>query len=254
MVPMSLFDQYQMMRKSDKAALGSYLKNINQSTLKSCSFTIPLVIDGGWLIHQLSSFKGCDNYGEVAMEYLKLIPKNREVTVIFDGYEPSTKDHEHKRRIKAFCANIAVKKSTFCTVTKTTFLSNNNNKTELIDLISSIFTVNGIEVIRACNDADTLIAKKTLEMSFHGDVELKAEDTDIVCLLVHHFNSDHHNDIYLTTKKGTYSIKEISSHLDHKEKEILLLIHSISGCDSVSGLFGFSSPLMSKVSWQHYFR
>ena len=91
-------------------------------------------------------------------------------------------------------------------------------------------------------------------MSFHGDVELKAEDTDIVCLLVHHFNSEHHNDIYLTTKKGTYSIKEISSHLDHKEKEILLLIHSISGCDSVSGLFGFSSPLMSKVSWQHYFR
>ena len=56
-LPMSLFDQYQMMRKSDKAALGKYLKNINQSTLKSCSFTIPLVIDGGWLIHQLSSFK-----------------------------------------------------------------------------------------------------------------------------------------------------------------------------------------------------
>ena len=77
------------------------------------------------------------------------------MTVIFDGYKPSTKDHEHKRRVKAFCANIAVKESTFWTGTKTTFLSNNNNKKELIDLISSIFTVNGIEVIRACNDADT---------------------------------------------------------------------------------------------------
>ena len=77
-------------------------------------------------------------------------------------------------------------------------------------------------------------------MSFHGDVELKAEDTDIVCLLVHHFNSEHHNDIYLTTKKGPYSIRVITRQLDHKEKEILLLIHSTSDCDSVSGLFGFS--------------
>ena len=179
-LPMSLFDQYQMMRKSDKVALGRYLKNINQCTLKSCSFMIPLVIYGDWFIHQLSSFKGCDKYREVTKEYLKLIPKNREVTVIFDGYEPSTKDHEHKRRVIAFRAEIAVKESTFCSVTKTKFLTNNNNKKELIDLISSIFTVNGIEVIRACNDADTLIVKKTLEMSFYGDVELMAEDTDIV--------------------------------------------------------------------------
>ena len=69
-LPISLFDQYQMMRKSDQVALGRYLKNINQYTLKSCSFNIPLIIDGGWLIHQLSSFKGCDNYDEVTKEYL----------------------------------------------------------------------------------------------------------------------------------------------------------------------------------------
>ena len=37
----------------------------------------------------------------------------------------------------------------------------------------------------------------------------------------------------------TYSIREITCHLDHKEKETLILIHSISSCGSVSGLFGF---------------
>ena len=74
------------------------------------------------------------------------------------------------------------------------------------------------EVIRACNDADTLIAKKTLEMLFHGDVALKAEDTDIACLLVHNFNSKNHDDIYLTTKTGRYSIREITSHIDHKKR------------------------------------
>ena len=126
-------------RRRRTSLLGRYLKNINQSTLKSCSFTIPLVIDGGWLIHQLSLFKGCNNYGEVTKEFVKLIPENREVTV-----------------------------------------------------------------------------------SFHGDVKLKAEDTDIVCLLVHHFNSEHHNKIYLTSKKGTYSIREITSHLDHKKRRYFI--------------------------------
>ena len=101
-----------MMRKSDKVALSIYLKNINQSALKSWSFSIPLIINGGWIICQLCSIKGRENYGKVTKDYLKLIPK-------------------------------------------------------------------------------------------------------------------------------MYSIREKTCHLDHKEKEILLLIHSISSCDSVGGLFGF---------------
>ena len=43
-----------------------------------------------------------------------------------------------------------------------------------------------------------------------------------------------------------YSTREITCHLDHKEKEILLLIHSISSCDNVSGLFGFSKVKVLK--------
>ena len=43
-----------------------------------------------------------------------------------------------------------------------------------------------------------------------------------------------------------YSIREITSHLDHKEKEILLFIHSISSCNSVSGLFDFSKVQVLK--------
>ena len=43
-----------------------------------------------------------------------------------------------------------------------------------------------------------------------------------------------------------YSIREKTCHLDHQEKEILLLIHSISSCDSVSGLFGFSKVKVLK--------
>ena len=59
-VPMSLFDDSQMMRKANKAALGKYLKKLNDLTVtgKTSNSKGPLIIDGGWLIHQLSSFKG----------------------------------------------------------------------------------------------------------------------------------------------------------------------------------------------------
>ena len=74
-VPMSLFDDYQMMRKANKAALGKYLKKLNDLTLTTNSSKSPLIINGGWLLHQLSSFKGCETFDNVAQEYLKLIPK-----------------------------------------------------------------------------------------------------------------------------------------------------------------------------------
>ena len=102
-----------MMRKANKAALGNYLTDKNDLTVTTSNSMNPLVIDGGWFLYQLSSFlKGCDDFGAVAKEYLKLIPKNREVVVIFDCYAPSTKDHEHLRRVKAHCSDISIKKST----------------------------------------------------------------------------------------------------------------------------------------------
>ena len=116
-MPMSLFDQYQMMRKSNKAAYGKFLKDKIGPLVTSSNFTTPLVIDAGWFLYQLNSFQGCHNFEGVAKEYLKLIPKNREVVVIFDGYAPSTKDHEHHRREKAHSSDMSIKNSTPCTVT-----------------------------------------------------------------------------------------------------------------------------------------
>ena len=64
----------------------------------SLDFNSPIVIDGRWLLHQITSFTGCETYRDVAREYLKLpLPKyaQRKVVVVFDGYTRSTKDHEH---------------------------------------------------------------------------------------------------------------------------------------------------------------
>ena len=95
-------------------------------------------------MHQIGSFKGCETFDAVSKQYLKLIPKNRKVVVVFDGYGPSTKDHEHRRRVKDFCSDMSIKKTTVCTVGKKKLFSNKNNKTELINLLSTTFLEHGV--------------------------------------------------------------------------------------------------------------
>ena len=63
---MSLFDLDQMMRKTNKAALGKYIKDKSILPFNTQNSLSPLIIDGGWLLHQLSLFKGCDNFEDVA--------------------------------------------------------------------------------------------------------------------------------------------------------------------------------------------
>ena len=43
----SLFNNEQMMRKANKAALGQYLKNVVDCTVTSSNPSSPLIIDGG---------------------------------------------------------------------------------------------------------------------------------------------------------------------------------------------------------------
>ena len=199
-VPMSLFDDHQMMRKPNKSALGQYLKKLDTQMVNPNNNNITVIIDGGWLLHQLSTFQGCSTYKEVALNYLKIIPTNRsQVVVVFDGYSPSTKDHEHRRRVKDYCSDIRITKSTACTVTKKKLLVNSNNKKGLIDLICEVFLDNGIRVIKAKDDADTLIVREALNLALVNKIEVWAEDTDVLCLLVHHFNPEHHKDIIFST-------------------------------------------------------
>ena len=96
---------------------------------------------------------------------------------------------------------------------------------------------NGIRVALAADDADTLIVKQALVEARNGDVEVRAEDTDVLCMIVHHLNLTS-NDIHFTTKTGSYSTRSIRNTLPAKELEVLLLAHSFSGCDTTSSIFG----------------
>ena len=123
------------------------------------------------------------------------------------------------------------------------FFSNAKNKHELIKLLSDVFTSNGIEVHVATDDADTMIVSKALNLSLQSEVEIKAEDTDILCLLIHH-----DNDIVMTTRSDSHSIGNIVNALDPTQKELLLFIHSFSGSDTVRSIYGFGKEAILKKS------
>ena len=98
----------------------------------------------------------------------------------------------------------------------------------------------------ATDDGNTMVASKALNLSLNEDVEVKAEDTDILCLLIHHF-SENLKEIVMTTKNGLHSVSKIVNYaLDAKLKRILLLIHSFSGCDTVSSIHGFGKETILK--------
>ena len=86
------------MKKPNKAALTKHLKgyvNVTQSPVATM-----LVINGGWLLYQCSYVSG-ETYVNIARKYLRLVKDfNKDITVVFDGYKPSRKDHDHKRRNK----------------------------------------------------------------------------------------------------------------------------------------------------------
>ena len=247
--PMSLFDEKQCMRQAKKADLGKYLKNMSSaSNVNSHTFSAySVVIDGGWLLHQCP-FQSSETFGSICLKYaglVKTLAKTQNTTVVFDGYNSSPKDHEHKRRIKNYSANILLNKETPCTMSKQRFLSNNQNKSQLIVLLSNVLSSQGIHVVVAADDADTLVVREALKLAQSGLVHVHADDTDILCMLTYHITTVT-NDIIFLAKSGSYSSKAIHDSLPSNELRLLLLAHAFSGCDTTSRICGFGKVRILK--------
>ena len=141
---------------------------------------------------------------------------NKDITVVFDGYKPSSKDHDHKRRNKSFSSNIVHNQNT-----KARFIANSHNKIQAILLLSDVLGRNGVEVFLAEDDDDTLIVKTALRYALARDVEVRVEDTDFVSLMIHHCLKTNYS-FFVSTKAGTYDIKSIRANLPPKQTEHLL--------------------------------
>jgi hypothetical protein len=100
----------------------------------------------------------------------------------------------------------------------------------------------GCKVFHAENDADYLIATKAIESARRSETVLIGDDTDLLVLLLYHFELDTHNIIFLPQQRGSkskiWSICDIKRKLDPTVTRNLLFLHAILGCDTTSRLHG----------------
>ena len=67
--------------------------------------------------------------------------------------------------------------------------------------------------------------------------QVRAEDADILIMLVHHCSSSN-NPLFVTTSKGSYDVRKLREALSEKQKRYLLFSHAFTGCDTVSAIGG----------------
>ena len=84
------------------------------------------------------------------------------------------------------------------------------------------------------DDADTTIIRECLQHSLLGTVEVRAEDADILIMLVHHYDQEKPHIIIVTTLTGSVQ------SLTYEQRKYLHFCHSFTGCDTVSSFHWFS--------------
>ncbi|CAB4039507.1 Hypothetical predicted protein [Paramuricea clavata] len=115
------------------------------------------------------------------------------------------------------------------------FMDNLHNKSKLIHLLSSTFRNHQIIVGECNNDADTSIVRGALAAAKDDSVEVRAENADVLIMLLHHSSSTKYP-LYLTTSNGSYDVKKIQEALSEKQRRYLLFCHAFTGCDTVSAI------------------
>lgn len=229
------------MRKTTKSELYNQFTTSLYSEALYWSFTF--VVDGGFLLHQVSWPHGC-TYGGICNIYLKYIQKHfgSSVYVVFDGYNNEllgVKSYErYRRREKNVAADIDFDENMLVTLTQAQFLSNVCNKQKFVNLLANYLHQFDVEVRKADEDADTLIVQTALDLHKRGiePVAVVGNDVDLLILLTA-LTPDLDN---MRFYKAAPLNKEgkLYSTSDHKHlKPFILFAHAFCGCDTTSALY-----------------
>ena len=97
-------------------------------------------------------------------------------------------------------------------------------------------------------EADTRVTLHS-KISLSSNIVIAARDTDIIMLLLahyHHFAEKPH--VFVTIGNGEYlDIRALSDKLGPQVCSSLLLVHALTGCDSVSFMYGIGKPTVVKA-------
>ena len=191
-----------------------------------------------------------EKFSTIADRYISFCKSLDIDTIVFDGYQSSTKD------VTQISQNVIVSNDVSCPADKIEFLSNYSNKAEFIDFLANALKSNGFRVVQCTSDADTTIVKTALDI-VGLPVIILADDTDILCLLLHHiyFNS-RNSKVYLKSMKTSkdtdsrvcYYIPDVIKALDNSVIEYILFAHAFCGSDTTSVIYNFGkTSILSKL-------
>ena len=93
---------------------------------------------------------------------------------------------------------------TYVTSSKEVFLANKANKERFIHILGDTSSAPGYGIIYCEGDADVDIAKTAIGMSEQSDVMVIGEDTDLLILLLHYYNTSL-NKIYFRSDRSSKS-------------------------------------------------
>ena len=170
------------------------------------------------------------------------------MSLVFDGCSSnlSTKDHEHVRRSAKTAATVVLALDAVAYTDQQAFLANVQNKASFIELLSQKLCSVGHAVTQASSDADTSVVRVALQTVTTGQhTTVVADDTDILVLLVFHWQSCM-AEVHMQKKargktkvaSTTISIPLVQQLMGCETARRLLVIHALSGCDTTSAVFG----------------
>ena len=255
-VALSLFDINGFMRSGIKSDLASVLVSVDESVIeKELPQNDPqyvYVIDGGYLLHKIVWVKG-DTFQNIINCYPIYLSSlsSSPVSIIFDGYERSTKDHIHSKRQPISSLEIDFTLQSILLSTKQVFLSNVNNKENFIDKLSEILVGYGHTVTRSNSDADVDIVNKAMTVVMSYNCVLVGDDTDLLVLLLHHFSQiapTTSNNVYMyrPASDTVINIRSLLLRLPAEISNNILFLHAVSGCDTTSSIAGIGKTKFIK--------
>ena len=263
-MPTSLFSDCGL-RKTNKSTLAKELRKTLEGAVQ---FQMPAgqlhhVIDGGCLLHRVV-WLTTGTYIDIVQQYMNYVRKHYgyRCSVVFDGYcgGPSVKDAEHQRRAKKECPDIDVEQHNPVYGNQAAFLMNANNKQAFVNLLAQHLQAQNYTVYHAKDDADTLIARVTMDLAGKRDstIVVVTDDTDVLVLLLYHFREEMSDIIMMsemarkrTARKALSPIREIRNNVGQRAVNQLLVIHAISGCDSTSAMYGHGKVGVFKNITKH---
>ena len=157
--------------------------------------------------------------------------------VVFDGYISSTKEVKRKSRSVRISQTVEIDENCMCTIDRNKLLTNHTNKENFVTALAAKLEVNGIKVALCPSDADATIAKVALEYE-NRSVAIFADDTDILCLLLHHlYILRNYGDLCLksitrkndTEVRSCYCIQDIIDASENVHEEYILFCHAFTG-------------------------